>query len=551
MEGSRRLILLAVIIVAVAIGAVGLTLMSLFEANLEQQQQALAQRLLQQQGGDTPPDRSATVVRDGTQWRALDGASLPLEVERVLSAVVADNVGVGTLVWQFDDDGSVLVGMLVLDAQRIRLAWLPLDQLRAPFHRAALQAGIGLLVLLALGITLFYRMTTPLLRSLEASEARYRTLFSSTAEGVLLIGERIEECNDRACEMFDCRREDIIGMPWRDFFCRLGGEHRLADFERQVTAAIDGRGDPFSWEFLRRGGESMLVVEIALRRLAQGSPQVLASLRDVSYREEAARALRMAERTLRDSRDKLAQAGRSRALIELAAGIAHEVNQPLAAIANYAQASRRLVMPGQPCPEDVANALDRISAQAQRAGDAIRRIRELVDVSPRPGSGRTCINQLVNEVVALMREDIDAVGAIVRLSLAQDMVPIIADPLQIQQVVVQLLRNALDAVSHMPHERRMVTITTRRTGSDVEVVIEDQGGGIAADDQQRVFEPFFSTRDGGMGMGLAISLSIIRSHMGELEFDPVVEGGACFRFRLPADTSHEGREKPCRDTVAP
>jgi PAS domain S-box-containing protein len=553
-EGRRRLVLLAVIIVAVAIGAVGLTLMSLFEANVEQQQQQLERRLAAPAASAGAAEQVATLVRQGTQWHAVGGVVAPLPVQAVFSAIVARNPAIGSTYWDYDDDASVRVGVRFADSHTAHVAWLQLDDLRAPFHRAALQAAVGLLVLLALGIALFYRMTTPLLRSIEASEVRYRTLFSSTAEGVLLIGERIEECNDRACDMLGVHREDVLGMPWREFFLRVGGSgQRLAEFEARVVAALEGRSDPFNWEFpARTGAESPLVVEIALRRLGQGVPaQVLASLRDVSYREEAGRALRLAERTLRESREKLAQAGRSSALVELAAGFAHEVNQPLAAIANYAQASRRLVAPGQPCPPDVAAALDRIAEQAHRAGDAIHRIRGLVDASPRQDQARTCINQLVNEVVALMRDEIDAAGARVRLGLADDMVPILADPLQIQQVLVQLLRNALESVAGVPAEQRDIAIATRVLGEQVEVSVSDHGQGVSPDDQQRIFEPFFSTREGGMGMGLAISLSIIRSSMGELEFDPAVQAGACFRFRLPADASHEGSEKPCRDTVAP
>lgn len=552
MESSRRLVLLAVIIVAVAIGAVGLTLVSLFQASLEQQRQSLALQL----ATDDPegiPGNVATVAREGTQWRPEGALAVPAGVYAAMSAVVSGNPPIGNTTWLYDDDGTVLVGVRVLDTRHLRLAWLSMDDLREPFHRAALQAGIGLVVLLAIGLALFWRMTTPLLRSLDTSEARYRTLFSGTAEGVLLVGERIEECNDRACEMFGCRREDIVGVSWQDFFRRQGGdESRLATFGERVDAAMRGHGEPFTWTFPRGAGNSSLVVEIALRRIGQDAgTQVLASLRDVTLREEATRALRMAEHTLRESRDKLADAGRNRALVELAAGIAHEVNQPLTAIANYAQASRRLVVPGQACPEDVAQALDRIAEQAQRAGDAIHRIRALVDASPRVGSDRTCINRLVREVVDLVKEEIDRAGASITLDLSDDMVPIIADPLQIQQVVVQLLRNALDAVSRMPPERRRVTIASRRTGEQVEVSVSDEGGGIAPDDQHRLFEPFYSTRQGAMGMGLAISLSIIRSHTGELEFDPDCGRGACFRFRLPADTHHEGSDETCRDTAAP
>lgn len=554
MEGRRRLVLLAVIIVAVAIGAVGVTLMSLFDASLEQQRQILSERLADSEGAARGEQRiRALTAAAGAGWR-VSAAGLPDPVVVALAAPQLADVPAGETRWHVDAEASYLVGLYVLTPGHARVAWLPLDELRAPYHRAALQAGVGLVVLLALGLILFYRTTTPLLRSLAASEARYRTLFSSTAEGVLLLSERVEECNERVCDMFHCRREEVIGLPWREFFRRYGGAgERLPVFEGRVMEALRGNGGPFTWEF-NRAGASPLVVEIALRRLehAGDGSQLLASLRDVSYREEASRALREAERSLRESRERIARAGRSSALIELAAGIAHEVNQPLAAIANYARASRRLVVPGERCPPDVAGALDRIAEQAQRAGDAIHRIRALVSVAPGSSSHRTCLNQLVREVVALMNEEIEAAGATVHLSLDEDLIPVLADTLQIQQVMVQLLRNALEAVEHMPADRRHVRVCSRRVDDEVEVEITDQGRGIPEDDQLRLFEPFFSTREGGMGMGLAISLSIIRAHMGELEFDPGHVGGACFRFRLPADVQQEeGSAVPCRDKVAP
>lgn len=238
-------------------------------------------------------------------------------------------------------------------------------------------------------------------------------------------------------------------------------------------------------------------------------------------------------------------------LVELAGGIAHEVNQPLTAIANYAQASRRLVGAGKTCADEVSLALDRIAEQAQRAGEAIHRIRALVPSVPSVPANRTCINHLVIEVVELMREEIDAAGARVVLDLAEPVPDLLADPLQIQQVVMQLLSNALDALDGLPSPQREVRIATRVQGNTVEVVVEDRGHGITVEDRSRLFEQFYSTKKNGMGMGLAISLSIIRTHHGELEVDEACEQGARFRFRLPIDASAAGSDATCQDQLAP
>ncbi len=550
MEGRRRLLLLAVIIVAVAIGAVGITLVSLFEAGMQQQRAAIAALLEDPAGGGTAAPRVTRLFSDGARWRSGD-VQVPPQIIALLPPVQAQPPG--HVAWLEDPAGDFLVAVRRTDDSGALIAWVGLAELRAPYQRAAMQAAAALVLLLMLGLFLFWRMTAPLLRSIAISEARYRTLFSSTAEGVVLIGNGIEECNDSFCEMFHCRREQVIGLPWRQFFRRYaGGDALLAQFEARVDAVSGRQGGVFSWEFHPREGQR-LVAEVALRDLLDGPRRlVLVSLRDVTVREDTARVLRAAEQALRDSRERLSQAARSSQLVELAAGIAHEVNQPLAAISNYAQASRRLILAGKPCSGDeVAGALERISEQAQRAGEAIRRIRSLMPSTPSAEPSRTCLNRLVSEVVALMDDDIAASGARVSLDLAGDVTAVVADPLQIKQVVVQLLRNALDAAAAVPPAVREVRISTCLSGNEVEVRIEDSGCGLTEEDRQHLFEPFYSTKQGGMGLGLAISQSIIQAHQGELEVDEGREHGACFRFRLPVDNSAARSDALCREQAAP
>ncbi|MFZ5698571.1 MAG: sensor histidine kinase [Pseudomonadota bacterium] len=549
MQGRRRLLLLAAIIVAVAMGAVGITLVTLYQANMQEHRQVLSVRLQMLASGLPVNERFARVTRGAHDWQPITGV-LPASVRDALAAVPfpAGN----EVVWVDDIHAQYLVGMRRLGPETVAVAWFPLAELRLPFQQAAIHALIGLLLLLAAGLFLFYRMSAPLLRSLAMSEARYRTLFSSTAEGVLLIGEGIEECNDRLCEFFHCRREDILGLPWRDFFRRYAGDDSsLVRFKVHVRAGLAGNKLPFLWTFNRADG-GWFLAEVAMRPVRDGDNRLmLVSMRDVTAREEAARVLRVAEQALRESRERLAQAGRYSVLVELAGGIAHEVNQPLTAIANYAQASRRLVGAGKTCADEVSVALDRIAEQAQRAGEAIHRIRALVPSVPAAPANRTCINHLVSEVVELMREEIDSAGARVVLDLAEPVPDLLADPLQIQQVVMQLLSNALDALDGLPPPQREVRIATRVQGNAVEVVVEDRGHGITAEDRSRLFEQFYSTKKNGMGMGLAISLSIIRTHHGELEVDEACEQGARFRFRLPIDVSAAGSDAACQDQLAP
>lgn len=543
MEGRRRLLLLAAILVAVAIGAVGITLVSLFVTAVDQERESLVSYL-----DGVMPDAGfrqvATLSRSDGRWQVELG-NVP---SNVLHSLPAELPAGETVRWLEGGGGDYLAAVRARDEGSVQVAWLALDSVREPYRRAALHALAAILALVVCGLWLFYRMTAPLLRHMALSEARYRTLFSSTAEGVVLVGEsRIEECNDRFCEMFQCRRDQVVGLPWRDFFLRYaGGAGRLQDFDKTLK---EGRPS-FLWEFSRADG-AQLMAEVAFRALADGNRRLmLASLRDVTERERTARELQAAERALRESRERLAQAGRSSALIELAAGIAHEVNQPLAAIANYAQACRRMVRNDQPCSQDVAVSLERIADQAQRAGEAIHRIRSLVQT---PGQGDTvaCVNQLVESVAQLLGEELQASGTRLILDLAPDVTPVLADPLQIQQVLVQLLHNALESMAGTPREERQVSVLTRRLDGYVEVQVIDAGHGISPDDRPQLFEPFFSTRENAMGMGLPICMSIIRGHRGILDVDESRERGACFRFRLPADQSATRSDEPCRNPVVP
>lgn len=543
--------MLAVILVAVAIGAVGITLVSLFVTAVNQERQSLVSYL-----DGVMPDAGfrqvATISSRNGQW-SVDLGNVPqlilrdLPVQLPPDAVLPEGVQ-----WLEATDGDYLVAVRSVDANSIRLAWLSLDSVREPYRRAALHALAAILALVVGGLWLFYRMTAPLLRHMALSEARYRTLFSSTAEGVVLIGEsRIEECNDRFCEIFRCRRDQVVGLLWRDFFRRYaGGDDRLDSFEHRMSNPLGNGHQSFLWEFSRADDEP-LMAEVAFRALKDGDRRLmLASLRDVTERERTARELQVAERALRESRERLAQAGRSSALIELAAGIAHEVNQPLAAIANYAQACRRMVRSDQPCSQDVAVSLDRIADQAQRAGEAIHRIRSLVQ-TPGQGDAVACVNRLVESVAMLLGEELKASGTRLVLELSPDVPPVLADPLQIQQVLVQLLNNALEAMAATPHAEREIRVVTRRLEGHVEVEVTDTGHGISPDDRACLFEPFYSTRENAMGMGLPICMSIIRGHRGTLEVDESREQGAGFRFKLPADHSATRSDERCRNPVVP
>jgi len=218
---------------------------------------------------------------------------------------------------------------------------------------------------------------------------------------------------------------------------------------------------------------------------------------------------------------------------EMASEIAHELNQPLAAISIYSDASRRMILSGKYEQEGVIQALADISAQAERAGDVIRRMREFVSKKELHRT-ETDLNELIHDALHLLEIELREHNVLLELDLAEYIPYILVDKILIEQVVFNLARNALEAMDEIDENQRLIKIHSQVTTSkEIEVLIEDSGPGLPAEYAKKLFEPFFSTKANGMGMGLAISLSIIEAHHGRLWAVPNDQGGTIFSFRLP------------------
>jgi two-component system sensor kinase FixL len=248
---------------------------------------------------------------------------------------------------------------------------------------------------------------------------------------------------------------------------------------------------------------------------------------------------RRAEMEARAAMERMNSVSRLATMGEMAAGIGHELNQPLAAIANYAQACVRLLRLPSADLAEIGGALEQISGQALRAGEIIRRIRSLVrneDVRREPQD----INGLIREVHGLLATDARVHDGRLDLDLHEPTPPVTVDKVQIQQVLMNLVHNAFEAQGggrDRPNggEPVEVRIATRLTDTgDVEVSVNDHGPGLAPDLEQKIFEPFFTTKATGTGLGLAISRSIIKAHASRLGYRANDPRGACFYFVLPA-----------------
>jgi len=241
-----------------------------------------------------------------------------------------------------------------------------------------------------------------------------------------------------------------------------------------------------------------------------------------------------AEDEARQLQERLTHFSRLSTMGEMAAGLAHEINQPLSAIATYAQACQRLLRQDEPDIPDVITALEQVNAQALRAGEVIRRLRNFVKNREVTREWVNC-ERLLDDLRTLAETDARLHNVRLRIDAERDLPAVHADPIQLQQVVLNLVRNAIDATLECPEDRREIVLMARHMAEgQVQVTVADQGSGLAAGAERQLFNPFFTTKATGTGLGLAISHSIIRAHGGRLWHTSNGQCGTCFHFTLPA-----------------
>jgi C4-dicarboxylate-specific signal transduction histidine kinase len=243
--------------------------------------------------------------------------------------------------------------------------------------------------------------------------------------------------------------------------------------------------------------------------------------------------LKDAENKLRETRRELALVGRRTTVAAMSAAIAHEIKQPLTAIVASASAGLRWLNRSPPNLDKARDALDKIAAGGHRASEVLQSVRAMYSPSDLPGTA-VDMNELIRETIALARGELEAARITVQLELAHRLPPIPAHRVQLQQVVLNLLANAADAMRGVTDRPRLLRVETRPSESgDVETTVEDSGTGIAPEYIARVFDAFFTTKSNGMGMGLAICRSVVEAHGGKLSVSPALPHGSVFRITLP------------------
>src|SRR3984893_8423325 len=240
----------------------------------------------------------------------------------------------------------------------------------------------------------------------------------------------------------------------------------------------------------------------------------------------------LAEEALQKAQAELAHVSRVMTLGELTASISHEVNQPIAAIVTNGQVCLRLLALEMRRPDDLRTAVERIVRDANRASEVIQRIRALAKRSE-PQMDSLDINEVIREAIPLVQREVFNHGASLRAELAFALPPVLGDRVQLQQVVINLLINGVEAMAPIMDRPRELLIRSGHEAGEVYVAVRDSGIGIDAKTAEQLFSAFFTTKPSGMGMGLSISRSIIRAHGGRLWVSPNPEHGAAFRITVP------------------
>jgi signal transduction histidine kinase/CheY-like chemotaxis protein len=258
---------------------------------------------------------------------------------------------------------------------------------------------------------------------------------------------------------------------------------------------------------------------------------------------------RQAEDEARQYRDELAHVSRISTIGEMATGVAHELNQPLAAITSYSYVARSIVDRLDTRSDELNETLERLEDQTIRAGNIVRRLRDFVTKNDTDHVS-TDLCALIQNVFTFVHPDLCQAETELELKFDKPTLQVQVDEIQIQQVLVNLIRNAIDAMHETPKGQRKVTVSTRVLHDGrVQVAVRDAGKGLPDDDLQKVFNAFFTTKQEGMGMGLAISRSIVEAHSGKLWAKPNTGPGLTFEFTIPYEAAIVENESEHNATV--
>ena len=368
-------------------------------------------------------------------------------------------------------------------------------------------------------------------------EEKLRRVIDSALDGMIVIDSHgTVLLYNAACErLFGYSPEEVLGNNVKLLMTRSDRKNHdtyLQNYLRTGTARIIGSGRDVTG---RRKDGSTFPLRLAVGELRDDDDTLLfiGTLHDLTE------ALRARER-IEELQSELMQVARASAVGEMGTALAHELTQPLSAVAGFVESSAALLdQDGVEIPAKVREYMDQAVAQTLRAGAVIRLLREFTG---RGDSERSVedINAVVEEICKLATLGTATDRIELELNLATALPPVLIDHVQIQQVVLNLVRNSLDALNDC--ETRTITVATASSGDMVEVVVSDNGPGLPSEVRDRVFEPFVSTKPGGIGIGLSICRTIVEAHGGRIAVDASTKRGTGFRFSVPAFVESDGQD---------
>lgn len=360
----------------------------------------------------------------------------------------------------------------------------------------------------------------PQVFTLKGADSVYRAMVEQMREGAANIDAdgAILYCNPRLAEMIGKSQDQMVGATIFDYVAS-----RQASAFAEFISAHSGRSLEF--DLLRPDGDEVPVSAAGTLLTLETTTSCLVVLTDLTQ-------LKRMERLLVD-------AERLNAVAQLATGLAHELNQPLAAaMAYFNSAKRLLLLPPERRAASVEDTLDKAAAQISRAGRTISHLREFV-ARGEPDKMQQKLHDLIKQSLEFARLGVSQQDAVVLLELNANNDLVLVDKVQIKQVLVNLVRNALQAMRSCP-TRRLIVSTTSIECAAIRVDIADTGNGLSDSARASIFEPFKTTKTEGLGIGLSISRSIVEAHYGKIWVEPNSGGGTVFSFTLPLASSGAG-----------
>jgi PAS domain S-box-containing protein len=378
-----------------------------------------------------------------------------------------------------------------------------------------------------------------LYNDLQEREARIRRLVDSNIIGIMMwdVEGRILDANEAFLHMVGYSRDDLVsgGLRWTEL---TPAEWKYTHDRAVVELRATGSHKPFEKEYFRKDG-SRVPVLLGGATFNERGDQGVSFVLDLTERKRAEEELRESERRYREAQMALAQVNRVTMMVELTASIAHEVNQPLAAVVANAEACLRWLDRETPDLAAARRSVEWVIDDGNRAGEVIRRVRALAnksDIEKVPLD----VNDVVRGVIALVQRELTSHQVSLQMELAPALPMTLGDRVQLQQVMINLVMNGIEAMQSTTDRPRELVIRSRQDDAHgVLVSVTDCGVGISPEDADRLFNVFFTTKSGGMGMGLSICRSIVEAHGGRLWATANVPHGATFQFTLPvnADTA--------------